>query len=57
MLRGYILISITHFWLTQVTSLTDSKDSGKFNQGIMLAKLGLITLFVAEIIYYSQNDQ
>ena len=29
----------------QVTSLTDSKDSGKFNQGIMLAKRGLITLF------------
>ena len=44
MLRGYILISTTHFWLIQTTSLTDSKDSGKFNQGIMLAKRGLTTL-------------
>ena len=44
MWRRYLLISITHFWLTQVTSLTDSKDAGKFNQGIILAKLGLVTL-------------
>ena len=37
-------MSITHFWLIQVISLTNSKDSSKFNQGIMLAKLSLITL-------------
>ena len=45
MWRRYLLISITHFWLIQVISLTNSKDSSKFNQGIMLAKLSLITLF------------